>query len=228
MGAVKVSVFHNRTMKMTKVTSCLAILVVVPYFLVAGDFQASVGGSEVPQELPSEMVEMIEKQAIFAKAPDGKVVAEFWPRNVAFNGDPVAGFGIRFETMPEGSLLGVVRFPENGSDFREQSIKPGVYTMRYGLHPEDGNHMGVAASRDFALLVKADADTEPNQNLPFGLLTQLSVSSSGNPHPTILRLELPDGDDSGHIWQDEAGHWVLDLAIPGDAIGVVIYGHSEE
>jgi len=225
VGTVRV---HNKTMKITKVAGCLAILIAIPYLLVAGDFRASVSGSKIPPGLSSEMAGMIEKQAIFAEGPDGKVVAEFWPRKVAFSGDPVAGFGIRFETMPEGSLLGVVRFPKNGSDFREQNIKSGIYTMRYGLHPEDGNHMGVAASRDFALLIKTDADTEPSRNLPFDLLTQLSISSSGNPHPTVLRLELPDGDDSGHIWQDETGHWVLDLAIPGDVIGVVVYGHSEE
>ena len=56
----------------------------------------------------------------------------------------------------------------------------------------------------------------------------MSISSSGNPHPTILRLELPDGNESGHIWQNDMEHWVLDLAIPGDVIGVVVYGHSEE
>ena len=105
--------------------------------------------------------------------PDGKIAAEFWPRKAAFDGDLVSGFGIRFESMPEGRFSrGVVRFPESGSDFREQGVKPGVYSMRYGLHPEDGNHMGAAASRDFALLSRAEADTDPAKNLAFEPLTQ--------------------------------------------------------
>ena len=216
-------------MNIIKVFSLLAVLAVgIAGTLMAADFQASTGGSAPPEGLPAGMADMIEAQAISAKGPDGKIAVEFWPRKAAFDGDLVSGFGIRFESMPEGAFLGVVRFPESGSDFREQGVKPGVYSMRYGLHPEDGNHMGAAASRDFALLSRAEADTEPAKNLAFEPLTQLSISSSGNPHPTILRLELPDGAESGRIWQNDMEHWVLDLAIPGDVIGVVVYGHSEE
>lgn len=216
-------------MKITKVLALVTLLVVsLAGTLVAADFQASTGGSAPPDGLPAGMADMIEAQAVFAKGPDGKIAVEFWPRTAAFDGDLVSGFGIRFESMPEGAFLGVVRFPESGSDFREQGVKPGVYTMRYSLHPEDGNHMGVATSRDFALLCRAEADTEPTNDLAFGVLTQLSISSSGNPHPTILRLELPDGNESGNLWQNDMEHWVLDLAIPGDVIGVVVYGHSEE
>ena len=216
-------------MNITKVFSLLAVLAVgIAGTLMAADFQASTGGSAPPEGLPAGMADMIEAQAISVKGPDGKIAVEFWPRKAAFDGDLVSGFGIRFESMPEGAFLGVVRFPESGSDFREQGVKPGVYSMRYGLHPEDGNHMGAAASRDFALLSRAEADTEPAKNLAFEPLTQLSISSSGNPHPTILRLELPDGAESGRIWQNDMEHWVLDLAIPGDVIGVVVYGHSDE
>ena len=207
-------------MNITKVFSLVTLLAVsLTGTLVAADFSASTGGSASPDGLPAGMAEMIETQAVSALGPDGKI---------AFDSDPVSGFGIRFESMPEGAFLAVVRFPESGSDFREQGVKPGVYTMRYGLHPEDGNHMGVASSRDFALLSRVDADTEPAKDLTFEQLTQLSISSSGNPHPTILRLELPDSNESGNIWQDDMEHWVLDLAIPGDVIGVVVYGHSEE
>ncbi len=216
-------------MNITKVFPLLTILAVaMAGALAAGDFQASTGGAAPPDGLPAGMADMIEAEAVAAKGPDGKIAAEFWPRKAAFDGDLVSGFGIRFESMPEGAFLGVVRFPESGSDFREQGVKPGVYTMRYGLHPEDGNHMGVATSRDFALLSRAEADTEPAKNLVFEALTELSISSSGNPHPTIMRLELPDGNESGHIWENDMEHWVLDLAIPGDIIGVVVYGHSEE
>ena len=171
---------------------------------------------------------MIESEGVVAKGPDGKVAAEFWMRTSAFEGEGAGGFGIRFEAIPEGSLLGVVRFPDTGSDFREQHINPGVYTMRFGLHPENGDHMGVAASRDFAVLIAADADKEPAMNLEFEPLTKLSMDTAGNPHPTIMRLELPDGDESANIWQDDMEHWILDLKTGGDVIGVVVYGHSEE
>ena len=36
-----------------------------------------------------------------------------------------------------GQLLGVLRFKRRGSDFREQQISRGVYTLRFGMQPVD-------------------------------------------------------------------------------------------
>ena len=58
------------------------------------------------------------------------------------------------------SLLGVVRYPERFRDRRGQTIKPGVYTMRYSFYPMNGNHQGVALQRDFAILSPAASDTD--------------------------------------------------------------------
>jgi hypothetical protein len=102
-----------------------------------------------------------------------------------------------------------------------------VYTLRYVLHPQDGNHMGVAASRDFAALVPAQHDTEPAANLGFTKVVELS-RKGGNPHPTVARVEPPQGDQTPNLWEDDYGHWVLDLKAGEEVIGVVVYGHSEE
>lgn len=216
-------------MKITRlpaIVTFLALAVSLP--LAAGDFQAAAGGPPPPEGLAEALSSMLQSEGVVATGPDGKVAAEFWMRSSAFEGEASGGFGVRFDTIPEGALLGVVRFPETGSDFREQYIKPGVYTMRFGLHPENGDHMGVAASRDFAVLITVEADKEPAKNYEFEPLTELSMDSSGNPHPTIMRLELPDGDESAHIWQDDMEHWILDLKTAEDVIGVVVYGYSEE
>ena len=216
-------------MKITRfhaIATFLALALSLP--LAAGDFEASTGGPPPPDVLAEALSSMLQSVGVVAKGPDGKVAAEFWMRSSAFEGDGAGGFGIRFDAIPEGALLGVVRFPDTGSDFREQNIKPGVYTMRFGLHPENGDHMGVANSRDFAVLITAEADKEPAKNYEFEPMTKMSMDSSGNPHPTIMRLELPDGDESAHMWQDDMEHWVLDLKTADDVIGVVVYGFSEE
>jgi len=215
-------------MKITRrhsIVTFLALAMSLP--AAAGDFQAAAGGPPPLDGLAEALSSMIEPQGVVTKGPDGKVASEFWMRTSAFEGEGAGGFGIRFDAIPEGSFLGVVRFPDTGSDFREQHIKPGIYTMRFGLHPENGDHMGVASSRDFAVLIAADADKEPAKNLEFEPMTKLSMDTAGNPHPTIMRLELPDGDESANIWQDEE-NWVLDLKTASDVIGVVVYGHSEE
>ena len=216
-------------MKITRfhaIATFLALALSLP--LAAGDFEASTGGPPPPDGLAEALSSMLQSEGVVAKGPDGKVAAEFWMRSSPFEGKGAGGFGIRFDAIPEGALLGVVHFPETGSDFREQHIKPGVYTMRFGLHPENGDHMGVANSRDFAVLITAEADKEPAKNYEFEPMTKMSMDSAGNPHPTIMRLELPDGDESAHMWQDDMEHWVLDLKTADDVIGVVVYGFSEE
>ena len=194
---------------------------------VAGEFRIA-PADPLPEDKISETIRStIMSQGVRVNGPDGKSVAEFWGRSTPFSGEPVVEFGVRFETIPEGAFLGIARFPEKGSDFRQQTVPPGLYTMRYGLHPEDGNHMGVAASRDFALLTPIAEDPEPSKNLGFDELVAMTLRV-GNPHPTIVRVELPEGEEAPHLWENEYEHWVLDLEAGGELIGFVVHGHSEE
>jgi len=196
--------------------------------LSAADFTVDKAGAPPTEGVAPAAIEMVGAEGVAVKDGAGKVVAEFWMRTTAFEGDGPSGLGIRFDTIPEGSFLGLVRYPEGGSDFREQAVPAGVYTLRYGLHPENGDHMGVAPSRDFALLSPAALDNEIAKNYgDFDSLMDLSFEV-GNPHPTVARVELPEGDDEPNLWENDYEHWVLDLKTGSDVVGFVVYGHSEE
>ena len=166
---------------------------------LAADFVAEAGAA-VPEAVPDATRELVVQDGVTVRSGD-VAVATFWMRSAAFEGDPASGFGVRFDNVPEGAFLGVVEFPEKGSDFREQSVPPGVYTLRFGLHPEDGNHMGVAPSRDFALLCPVEKDLEVARNYDFDGIVQLSADV-GNPHPTVARLQLPEGDAGPNLWEN--------------------------
>ncbi len=193
--------------------------------LSAASFETETGPAP-DAAIPEGTKALIAAQAVTVKSGD-TVVAHFWMRTAAFAGDPVAGFGVRYDTIPEGAFLGVVSFPEKGSDFREQSIPAGVYTLRFGLHPENGDHMGVAPSRDFAVLSPVDKDLEVEKNYDFDAVVELTAEV-GNPHPTVARLELPEGDEAPHLWENDYEHWVLDLKVAEEVVGIVVYGHAEE
>ena len=195
--------------------------------VAAGEFQIGSADPLREDQVSEAIRSAIQSQGVRVNGPDGKPVAEFWGRLMPFSGEPVVEFGVRFDTIPEGAFLGVARFPEKGSDFRRQTVPPGLYTMRYGLHPEDGNHMGVAASRDFALLTPIAEDPEPSKNLGFDELVAMTLRV-GNPHPTILRVEIPEGKQAPHLWENEYEHWVLDLEAGGELIGFVVHGRAEE
>lgn len=183
-------------------------------------------GALVPETVPDATREMIAPEGVTVMAGDAAVV-RIWVRIVAFEGAPASGFGVRFDNIPEGAFLGVLEFPEEGSDFREQSVPAGLYTIRFGLHPEDGNHMGVAPSRDFGLLAPVDKDLEVSKNFDFDGIVELSAKV-GNPHPTVTRIELPEGNEGPNLWVNDYEHWVLDLPVGGTVVGIVVDGHSEE
>ena len=90
------------------------------------------------------------------------------------------------ERLPEGAFLGVLHFPNPTTDFRSQTIKAGYYTLRYGLIPQDGNHMGVNPYRDAFVLGPVSADPGPDKTLSFDDLVKLSRQASGTPHPGFL------------------------------------------
>lgn len=214
----------NRKSLPLAAATCAFLALALP--LVAVDFTTQ-PGAPLPGGVQDAVKALVRAEGIVVKNPDGKVSAEYWTRQAPFQGEPVAGNGIRMKTIPEGALIALVNFPNGGSDFREQSIPAGLYTMRYGLHPEDGNHMGVAASRDFSVLTPVAKDTDPAKNIPFKELVAMT-KTIGNAHPTIVRLELAESSETPHLWQDDAEHSVLDLDVAGEPVGFVVHGHSEE
>ena len=56
--------------------------------------------------------------------------------------------------LAEGSVVGGnARDRRLSSDIRGKVVKPGVYTLRYALQPQNGDHLGAAPNREFLLLV---------------------------------------------------------------------------
>ena len=99
-----------------------------------------------------------------------------------------------YDRIPEGVLLGVLRFTKNSNDYRGQSITAGYYTLRYALMPNDGSHLGVAPGRDFLLLIPAGADPGPQKPPTVPELAALSSRTTGTGHPAPMSLASPTSD----------------------------------
>src|SRR5205823_14273793 len=90
----------------------------------------------------------------------GRIVAEIWLRKTTSCSEKPTGpkGAIQFPFLADGELLGVLQFATEGHDYRDQPIAKGVYTMRYGLQPVNGDHLGVSTYRDYVLLLPAAKD----------------------------------------------------------------------
>lgn len=161
----------------------------------------------------------------------GKTVCDVW-----FGKDiptakadvPGASFGL----IPEGAFIGVINFPSNHSDFRGQGIKAGVYTLRFALILQDGNHLGVSPARDFFLLCPIGEDKDPAVQLRTEDLVKMSRNASGTGHPTVWFVGQATSDkDLPKVVKNEHGHVILETRIATKsgplAIGMVVVGQTE-
>lgn len=138
-----------------------------------------------------------------------------------------------------GQLLGLVRFARTGSDFRDQRLASGVYTLRYGLQPIDGNHVGTFPTRDFLLLLRAADDESPAVIADVDALSRRSGEAADASHPAMFpMLKAPDSAPATPAMQhnEEKDWWIVEGRITINAGGqekelplaVVVAGVAEE
>lgn len=147
-----------------------------------------------PEGLAEGIAEALSDETVKVTA-GGKELCQIWLRKDV---PALAGFKPAPTTMypfEPGELLGVVKYAKRGGDFRDQQFKPGVYTLRFGLQPQDGNHVGTSDTRDFLCLVPA-ADDKALDKLDADTLNELSAKVPGGTHPAILSLLAPPAKDA--------------------------------
>ena len=150
---------------------------------------------------------------------DGKVLCEIWLRSDLPSGKNDAQ-GAAYTSLSDSALIAVITFPLQAIDFRKQVIKSGSYTVRYAVHPQDGDHLGISPIRDFLLLVPVALDQDPNAKYKFEELVALSKKTSGANHPSPLSLVSPDGISTWpSVFADEYEHLVFAAKIKTGAGG---------
>ncbi|MBI5280783.1 MAG: hypothetical protein HY858_03805 [Candidatus Solibacter usitatus] len=166
------------------------------------------------------------KDGIRILKPDGSVLCEIWLAAV----EPKGGGEEQNTTwtgVPHGALLGVVRAPGRWSDRRGQTIKPGIYTMRYSFFPMNGDHQGVEPQRDFALLSPAAVDTGAAAQPGFDALMEMSRKASGTPHPLVLSLWKDEPGAAAGVEAAGDANQVLHTKIGAAPVAIIVVGKTE-
>jgi hypothetical protein len=180
-----------------------------------------------PADLPPAFASLLQQQGVKILASSGSVYCELWLRAKAPSGPKSTDDGVALPTIPQGALLGVIRFTGAAQDRRGQPIKPGVYTLRYSNYPVNGDHQGVAPQRDFALLVPMSLDTDPNATPAFDALVALSTKASGTPHPAVFSLSTSSSDKFPNFSKQGEHDWTLDAKLGDLAISIILIGKVE-
>ena len=194
---------------------------------------ASVFGQKVesagapPSELNASVAALLAKDGFKVTAADGKVICDLWLRAAMPSGYASKEDSVSLPMIPAASLLGAVRFPARYADRRGQTIQAGVYTMRYGNYPQNGDHQGAAPQRDFLVLVPAADDSNGAANLEFDPLMKLSRKASGTPHPAVFSFWKGEGDGKPDFHKEGENDWALATKIGDVPVVVILVGKSE-
>jgi len=202
---------------MTRTTSLLVALAVLltPRLLCAQAAKLTTTTAKPPAEI-AEPIRAVLDDKVLRIAADDKEAFEFWFRKELPLAQAPVGGTLALDTLQEGTVLGVLKVNSERHDFRDEEIPTGIYILRFGIQPEDGNHLGVAPTRTFALLIPAKDDTQLDPVAHEELMKAAAVINAVS-HPSNLNLqpvEQADGEFPRLEERNDGQHKVLLLQFP--------------
>lgn len=218
--------------------------VVALALMLAGSVSAQEYGVEVLNAAPSAegasagIIERLAGQGYKITRDSKQTVCEIW---LGKQLEIEAGFeksDARLYPFKPRQLIGLIHIPRRTSEFRNQEVQSGWYTLRFELQPVDGNHVGTSATRDFLLMVPAGKD-QPNKSWDAKELIAASSEVVGASHPAMICLQPVDksADKKPTIRHDEEKDWWIARIIgkgiadgkPQDIVlDLVVAGHAAE
>lgn len=189
-----------------------------------------------PKELKESFQSLLDDQAFRFLDAKGEVIATIWLRKALPSkaAPEQVKSGLTYREIPETTVVGAAHFPQAWLDFRKQKIPAGVYTLRLGFQPQNGDHMGTAPYNEFLLLSPAAKDTRPEPMEPKELY-ELSANAPGASHPGVMLL-FPSSKpaDEPKLESKPNEIWVLYVKRTVEAggmkaplgFGLVVAGHT--
>lgn len=154
----------------------------------------------------------------------GATLDIWWAQAIALTVD-----GPGWSSVESGTLVGAMRVSGSYKEIRGKVVAPGVYTLRYGLQPQNGDHLGISTFREFLVVSPAAVDTDPKV-LGFDGVVALSKQVIGTSHPAGMSIDPPQ-DAPGALlstYKNESGHDGIVFEVPrsldGKAAGTVKFG----
>ncbi|QEH38187.1 hypothetical protein OJF2_67850 [Aquisphaera giovannonii] len=227
-------------MRLLRYGSFLSVTVLATGLAAAQEYKVEELKEAAPSGFAPEVSSALNPHGYRITDAEGKPLASLWLRKeVPAASKPGAPQGvIQFPFLASSELLGVIRFDGEGHDYRDQAIPKGLYTLRYGLQPVNGDHLGVSPFRDYSMLLPAAKDKTVGV-LPKKQLETQSAEAAGTSHPGILFMLSASADAKAPsmIHDGEKNTWrvvvPLSLAVKGEAkpspypVSIILVGASE-
>lgn len=189
-----------------------------------------------PMELREPIRALLAEDSWQLQDAKGTVICELWFRKslpVKAAPEQVKN-GLTYRELEESTVIGAIKYEQQSTDYRKQKVKVGVYTIRLGFQPQDGDHMGTAPYPEFCLLLPASLDEKP-ATFDAKELRELSAKAIGGSHPGILLLYPNEKPEETPKLVDKGNDtWVLMMKYPvtvdgqktSIGLGLTLVGHT--
>jgi hypothetical protein len=156
-----------------------------------------VADKEPPAVFDASIKSLLQAKAVQI-VQDGMPVYEFWFRaELPLKSKPTPGT-TALKSLAETTLLGVVSVATSERDYRDDELFAGLYTVRFSLQPQDGNHLGTADYPYFAVLTPAKLDRTLDGIPNYKALVKASAKESSTDHPFIMSLRPVNADEGDY------------------------------
>ena len=204
--------------------SCAFAVTAVPSFAR----EVSRHKETLPQDVPASIAAALASGDGVRVTFDGDTRLDFWwvkGLPVKAGSDPVS-----WAHVEEGALVGLVRVSSDFRDIRGRIIKPGTYTLRYGIQPQNGDHLGISPFREFLLLSPSALDQDAAPRGHEGTI-EISKRAIGGSHPAVWSLDPPVAAAEQAVLsshETDLGHEAVILEVPvtrdGKTAGTLKFG----
>lgn len=175
----------------------IAWFAAAPLHSTASEFQLKVVDKEAPKELSQSFRDVLQAKAVQLLQGD-KPVYEFWFVSKLQLKSKPESLRYHLDALAPTTVIGALAATRSERDYRDDELYEGIYTMRFSLQPQDGNHLGTAEYPYFAVLIPANLDTTIDGIKSYKQMVKASSKETATDHPIILSLR-PAASADGNL-----------------------------
>jgi hypothetical protein len=163
-----------------------------------------------PSQLAPGIREAFESPGVKVVDSNGFVFCEVWLRSAPVADSTSLEDAIREGAVPQGALVGVVRFASPGADRQGQGFGPGLYTLRQW--------------QDASVLMVRAADDQELSPPDFDQLAALSRKVSRTATPAALRLSKGGAGRLPRFEMTRGGEWIVHSKLGETPVALLVVG----
>jgi hypothetical protein len=160
----------------------------IPASAAEPKFTAKVEKVEPSMKLVEPVRKLLDQQALVVRDGDAIVMTIWFRTDIPIKAtEEQVKNGLTYREIPEGTLIGALEFPKTFTDYRKQELPAGVYTLRFAVQPDIGDHTGTTPHPEFCLICPASED-KSEEPIEKKKLIELSSKVNEGRHPAVLLL----------------------------------------